>query len=48
VVGLRLDEDTAVLIDRKGMLEVLGSNMVTLIERRASPPATSSGRTARC
>ena len=30
----RLDEDTAVLIDREGMLEVLGSNMVTIVDGR--------------
>jgi cyanophycinase len=34
LVGLGLDEDTAVLIDREGMLEVLGSNMVTIVDGR--------------
>lgn len=34
LVGIGLDEDTAVLIDREGMLEVLGSNMVTIIDGR--------------
>jgi cyanophycinase len=33
-LGIGLDEDTAVLIDREGMLEVLGSNMVTIIDGR--------------
>src|SRR3712207_7417300 len=31
LLGIGLDEDTAVLIDREGMLEVLGSNMVTIV-----------------
>jgi cyanophycinase len=34
LVGLGLDEDTAVLIDREGTLEVLGSNMVTIVDGR--------------
>ncbi len=34
LVGIGLDEDTAVLIDREGVLEVLGSNMVTIIDGR--------------
>jgi cyanophycinase len=34
LLGIGLDEDTAVLIDRDGMLEVLGSNMVTIIDGR--------------
>ena len=34
LVGLGLDEDTAVLINREGMLEVLGSNMVTIVDGR--------------
>jgi cyanophycinase len=34
LVGIGLDEDTAVLIDREGMLEVFGSNMVTIIDGR--------------
>lgn len=34
LVGIGLDEDTAVLIERTGMLEVLGSGMVTLIDGR--------------
>jgi cyanophycinase len=34
LVGIGLDEDTAVLIDREGMLEVLGSGMVTIIDGR--------------
>jgi cyanophycinase len=34
LVGIGLDEDTAVLIDREGTLEVLGSNMVTIIDGR--------------
>src|SRR3712207_3572256 len=34
LLGIGLDEDTAVLIDREGMLEVLGSNMVTIIDGR--------------
>jgi cyanophycinase len=34
LIGLGLDEDTAVLIDRKGTLEVLGSNMVTIVDGR--------------
>jgi cyanophycinase len=32
LIGLGLDEDTAVLIDRKGTLEALGSNMVTIVD----------------
>ena len=32
LIGIGLDEDTAVLIDREGMLEVLGSNMVTIVD----------------
>jgi cyanophycinase len=34
LIGLGLDEDTAVLIDREGTLEVLGSNMVTVVDGR--------------
>jgi cyanophycinase len=34
LIGLGLDEDTAVLIDRKGTLEALGSNMVTIVDGR--------------
>jgi cyanophycinase len=34
LLGIGLDEDTAVLIDREGMLEVLGSNMVTIVDGR--------------
>jgi cyanophycinase len=34
LVGIGLDEDTAVLIDREGTLEALGSNMVTIIDGR--------------
>jgi cyanophycinase len=34
LLGIGLDEDTAVLIDREGLLEVLGSNMVTIVDGR--------------
>ena len=34
LLGVGLDEDTAVLIDREGTLEVLGSNMVTIVDGR--------------
>jgi cyanophycinase len=34
LIGIGLDEDTAVLIDREGMLEALGSNMVTIVDGR--------------
>ena len=34
LLGVGLDEDTAVLVDRKGMLEVLGTNMVTIVNGR--------------
>ena len=34
LLGVGLDEDTAVLIDRGGMLEVLGSGMVTIVDGR--------------
>jgi cyanophycinase len=34
LIGVGLDEDTAVLIDREGVLEVLGSGMVTIIDGR--------------
>jgi cyanophycinase len=34
LVGIGLDEDTAIVIDREGKLEVLGSGMVTLIDGR--------------
>jgi cyanophycinase len=34
LVGIGLDEDTAVLIDREGTLEVIGSNMVTIVDGR--------------
>src|SRR5829696_1990263 len=34
LIGIGLDEDTAVLIDRKGTLESLGSNMVTIVDGR--------------
>src|SRR5215207_7815006 len=34
LIGIGLDEDTAVLIDREGTLEALGSNMVTIVEGR--------------
>ena len=36
LLGIGLDEDTAVLIDREGELEVLGSNMVTIVDGRES------------
>ncbi len=34
LLGIGLDENTAVLIDREGTLEVLGSNMVTIVDGR--------------
>ena len=34
LLGIGLDEDTAVLIDRDGTLEVLGSGMVTIVDGR--------------
>jgi cyanophycinase len=34
LLGVGLDEDTAVVIDRNGMLETLGSGMVTIIDGR--------------
>ncbi len=34
LLGVGLDEDTAVLIDREGTMEVLGSSMVTIIDGR--------------
>ena len=34
LLGIGLDEDTAVLIDREGTLEALGSNMVTIVDGR--------------
>jgi cyanophycinase len=34
LIGIGLDEDTAVLIDREGTLEALGSNMVTVVDGR--------------
>ena len=34
LLGVGLDEDTAVLIDREGTLEVLGSSMVTIVDGR--------------
>lgn len=34
LLGIGLDEDTAVLIDREGTLEVLGSGMVTIVDGR--------------
>jgi cyanophycinase len=34
LIGIGLDEDTAVLIDREGTLETLGSNMVTIVDGR--------------
>jgi cyanophycinase len=34
LIGIGLDEDTAVLINREGTLEVLGSGMVTLVDGR--------------
>lgn len=34
LIGVGLDEDTAVLIDREGTLETVGSNMVTIIDGR--------------
>lgn len=34
LLGIGLDEDTAIVIDRQGCLEVLGSNMVTIIDGR--------------
>ncbi len=36
LLGIGLDEDTGVLIDRDGTLEVLGSGMVTIIDGRSS------------
>src|SRR5829696_4506154 len=32
LIGIGLDEDTAVLIDREGTLEAVGSNMVTIVD----------------
>ena len=34
LIGIGLDEDTAVLIDREGTLETLGSDMVTIVDGR--------------
>jgi cyanophycinase len=34
LIGIGLDEDTAVLMDREGTLEALGSNMVTIVDGR--------------
>jgi cyanophycinase len=34
LIGVGLDEDTAVLIDREGRLEAIGSNMVTIVDGR--------------
>jgi cyanophycinase len=34
LLGIGLDEDTAVLIDHTGMMEVLGSGMVTIVDGR--------------
>ena len=34
LIGIGLDEDTAVLIDREGTLEAVGSNMVTIVDGR--------------
>ena len=34
LLGIGLDEDTAALIDREGKLEVMGSNMVTVVDGR--------------
>jgi cyanophycinase len=34
LIGIGLDEDTAVLINREGTLETLGSNMVTIVDGR--------------
>jgi cyanophycinase len=36
LLGIGLDEDTAVLIDHNGLMEVLGSGMVTVIDGRNS------------
>jgi cyanophycinase len=36
LLGVGLDEDTAVLIDREGVLEVLGTGMVTIVDGRNS------------
>jgi cyanophycinase len=36
LLGIGLDEDTAVVIDHDGMMEVLGSGMVTIIDGRNS------------
>jgi len=36
LIGIGLDEDTAVVVDRGGMLEVLGTGMVTIIDGRNS------------
>ena len=34
LLGIGLDEDTAVLIDREGILETMGSGMVTIVDGR--------------
>ena len=34
LLSVGLDEDTAVVIDREGILEVLGSGMVTIVDGR--------------
>jgi cyanophycinase len=34
LLGIGLDEDTAVLIDKDGTLEVLGTGMVTIVDSR--------------
>ncbi|HEY8599601.1 MAG TPA: cyanophycinase [Thermomicrobiales bacterium] len=36
LVGIGLDEDTAALIDRDGILETLGSGMVTIVDGRSA------------
>lgn len=36
LLGIGLDEDTAALVDRDGILEALGSGMVTLLDGRAA------------
>jgi cyanophycinase len=34
LIGIGLDQDTAVLVDRTGVLEVLGTGMVTIVDGR--------------
>ncbi|HEV2072779.1 MAG TPA: cyanophycinase [Thermomicrobiales bacterium] len=48
LLSVGLDEDTAVVIDKEGIMEVLGTGMVTVVNGRNAVSDTLSARSVRC